>query len=415
MTNDYSYGEDSSSGLEYNGSEETDKLFVGGLSKSSTIQTIFDYFSQFGQMLEVDCKMDPHTGNCRGFGFVHFAEASSVALCLAEGTHWVDGKAVEVKPHNVSAANTGGGGGGIGSRTSPCKHFQQGRCTYGDQCGFSHDPDVVGAASPAAPSQSTVVCRHWLQGRCTFGDACSFKHHGGEDSDHNPGADRSSKPQLHAAGGNEPNALAAAGIDVGEIIKNVQNAIFAACGDQHSEGLAEHSFTEGLTKVNEHNGSPAEHNFTEGWTESNENSEGFTENSFTEGLTEMNAEGLREMIQKKVRETISSLGLGNPGSGKGKHKGGASTLQSAGDPPAHLTASKPCRHFAMGRCHYGDLCQFRHDQSPVGGVGNVVQATGWKERMQEGCAEDSSQGSPCTDYGSWGQPGVSGGSRYTPY
>jgi len=187
--------------------EEADpmlKIFVGGLPATSTIQSVFDYFSYFGQLVEVDCKMDPLTGRCRGFGFVHFADWGGVEACLQLEVHVIDGKTVEIKPHEKD--NSGGGGGGLGSKTLPCKHFQQGRCTFGDECGFSHDESKIADSNA---NHKTIVCRHWLQGKCNFGEACSFAHGS-------------------AGKGVHVNALAAAGIDFGAIARTVQGAVSQA-------------------------------------------------------------------------------------------------------------------------------------------------------------------------------------------
>jgi len=108
----------------------------------------------------------------------------------------------------------------------PCRHFLVGKCTYGSQCSFRHDPaDAAVAAdsgrrmmpakgalsvqglvnsilkqtnmaeaayqmatsNPVAldgdvkPSDvATRPCRHFLAGKCTYGERCNFRHAGVE-------------------------------------------------------------------------------------------------------------------------------------------------------------------------------------------------------------------------------------------
>ena len=77
--------------------------------------------------------------------------------------------------------------------------FFRGKCTYGDQCSFSHETSGVGlklapgassvpVAFGVAPTSLAVlpgvasspprrnICRHWQVGRCTLGDQCNFQH-----------------------------------------------------------------------------------------------------------------------------------------------------------------------------------------------------------------------------------------------
>ncbi|KAL5232875.1 hypothetical protein ACI65C_000285, partial [Semiaphis heraclei] len=56
-----------------------------------------EYFSKFGEITEVMVMKDPTTRRSRGFGFVTFADPSSVDKVLAQGSHELDGKKIDPK------------------------------------------------------------------------------------------------------------------------------------------------------------------------------------------------------------------------------------------------------------------------------------------------------------------------------
>lgn len=75
--------------------------------------------------------------------------------------------------------------------SQPCRHFLAGRCSFGASCQFSHGgaeqavapggADAGGsffAGAGANGARSDEVCRHFAQGRCTYGAACTFRHDG---------------------------------------------------------------------------------------------------------------------------------------------------------------------------------------------------------------------------------------------
>jgi len=59
-----------------------------------------------------------------------------------------------------------------------CRHFLQGKCTYGDGCGFSHQGKHAPHAAPlpTGTADDRSICRHFLEKKCTFGDLCRFSH-----------------------------------------------------------------------------------------------------------------------------------------------------------------------------------------------------------------------------------------------
>jgi RNA-binding protein Musashi len=131
-----------------NSSSNTDqgKIFVGGLSWQTTEESCRWHFEQYGPVVSVDLMKDRNTGKPRGFGFVCFAENSTVDLVMAEDKHEINHKIVDVKraqargiappsihernreqatnssnnaPSNNNAGGGGGGGGGGGSSANP--------------------------------------------------------------------------------------------------------------------------------------------------------------------------------------------------------------------------------------------------------------------------------------------------------
>ncbi|KAF5746749.1 putative RNA-binding family protein [Tripterygium wilfordii] len=76
-------------------SEEA-KLFVGGISRDTTDENLGDHFCKYGIVLNVLVAKDRITGSPRGFGFVRFADFSSVDKALQD-PHVILGRTVEVK------------------------------------------------------------------------------------------------------------------------------------------------------------------------------------------------------------------------------------------------------------------------------------------------------------------------------
>lgn len=70
-------------------------MFVGGLNWETTEESLKNYFSKFGEVVDCTVMRDNVTGRSRGFGFLDFAEAKSVNLVLAE-EHFLDGKIVSI-------------------------------------------------------------------------------------------------------------------------------------------------------------------------------------------------------------------------------------------------------------------------------------------------------------------------------
>jgi RNA recognition motif-containing protein len=100
------------------------KLFVGGLSFSSSSDRLRETFARFGSVESASVVTDRYTGRSRGFGFVEMAlsEEANAAVAQLNGTE-LDGRRIKVelaKPSNSSAASPGqrrsGAAGWLGSR-----------------------------------------------------------------------------------------------------------------------------------------------------------------------------------------------------------------------------------------------------------------------------------------------------------
>jgi heterogeneous nuclear ribonucleoprotein A1/A3 len=82
-------------------SSHLNKIFVGGLPSQVGETEFSEYFSQYGEVVDAQVMIDHQTGNSRGFGFISFADQSSVETVVGPGRsntrHEIMGKTVEVK------------------------------------------------------------------------------------------------------------------------------------------------------------------------------------------------------------------------------------------------------------------------------------------------------------------------------
>jgi RNA-binding protein Musashi len=70
-------------------------LFIGGLAGSVTSESMREFFSQFGKVIDSTVMLDRETGRSKGFGFVSF-EDTNVQPFLGFGNLEIDGKLVGV-------------------------------------------------------------------------------------------------------------------------------------------------------------------------------------------------------------------------------------------------------------------------------------------------------------------------------
>lgn len=95
------------------------KLYIGGLSYSTTSEGLREFFAQCGNVLSATVITDRFSGQSRGFGFVEMdsSEEANNAISQLNGRE-LDGRRITVEISNPQAPRTGGGGrpGGGGGR-----------------------------------------------------------------------------------------------------------------------------------------------------------------------------------------------------------------------------------------------------------------------------------------------------------
>jgi len=93
------------------------KVFVGGLARNSTEDSLGAYFANFGSV--VGCEVMRRDGVSRGFAFVVFSSDQEAAMALAHPQHMIDGKAVEVKTCQPKEAMVSPQAGAYGMMAAP--------------------------------------------------------------------------------------------------------------------------------------------------------------------------------------------------------------------------------------------------------------------------------------------------------
>ena len=74
----------------------TPKIFIGGLAWETSGESAKEYFSKWGQVVDVILPKNRETGRSRGFGFVTFADQQAVENLLRIRYHHLQGRRVEV-------------------------------------------------------------------------------------------------------------------------------------------------------------------------------------------------------------------------------------------------------------------------------------------------------------------------------
>jgi len=90
-------------------------LYVGGLSYSTTSESLREAFAQCGQVESATVITDRYSGQSRGFGFVEMAtnEDAQKAVSMLNGQR-LDGRTIKVEQANPQGAGGGGRERGMG-------------------------------------------------------------------------------------------------------------------------------------------------------------------------------------------------------------------------------------------------------------------------------------------------------------
>ena len=76
---------------------EAGKIFVGGLSWDTTKESLTNYFTKYGDVIDGVIMVDSVNKMPRGFGFVTFKDPSSVIKVVEANAHFLDGKKIDPK------------------------------------------------------------------------------------------------------------------------------------------------------------------------------------------------------------------------------------------------------------------------------------------------------------------------------
>ncbi|KAF7638665.1 hypothetical protein Mgra_00001747 [Meloidogyne graminicola] len=77
--------------------EQFRKLFIGGLSLNTTDETLHNFYSQYGELVDCIVMRDSATKRSRGFGFVSYSCQAEVDQAMLARPHTIDGKVVDPK------------------------------------------------------------------------------------------------------------------------------------------------------------------------------------------------------------------------------------------------------------------------------------------------------------------------------
>jgi len=133
------------------------KIWIGGLSQSTTKQSLDAYFLKWGHADSIIMK-DGATGRSRGFGFVNFSDPAVMDLMLTMD-HEIDGVKVRVSAYGEHQKDAGGGGGGGGGGLQAAQaqvaalQQQQEQLQALQQQATSVAADLSGANAQAAATQ----------------------------------------------------------------------------------------------------------------------------------------------------------------------------------------------------------------------------------------------------------------------
>ena len=93
------------------------KLYVGGLSYSTTSDSLREYFTQCGTVESATVVTDRFSGQSRGFGFVEMSTAAEAQEAISK----LNDQMFEGRKLLVSVAKAPGNGGGGGGSRRPAR------------------------------------------------------------------------------------------------------------------------------------------------------------------------------------------------------------------------------------------------------------------------------------------------------
>lgn len=101
LSDEYEIGSDEDAELmqmsSNNAANDPGKMFIGGLSGTTTPDNLKGYFEKFGAVSECMIMKDAITKRSRGFGFITYSDPNSVEKVLEVEKHTLDDKAIDPK------------------------------------------------------------------------------------------------------------------------------------------------------------------------------------------------------------------------------------------------------------------------------------------------------------------------------
>ena len=117
------------------------KLYIGGLSYSTTSEGLREFFAQCGTVESATVITDRFSGQSRGFGFVEMSSAEDAQKAIAQlNGRELDGRRLTVVVSNPQAPRTGGGRPGGGGGRRPGGGGGRGPGGGGRESGYAHRP-----------------------------------------------------------------------------------------------------------------------------------------------------------------------------------------------------------------------------------------------------------------------------------
>ena len=79
------------------GPSDLNKVFIGGLSYNTSEETLKNYFSKFGTLIDHVIIKNPQTKTSKGFGFVQYSEPDMVDELMRNRPHSIDNRKLDVR------------------------------------------------------------------------------------------------------------------------------------------------------------------------------------------------------------------------------------------------------------------------------------------------------------------------------